>query len=81
MSALIEAAIAAAGAAGAPALESYPIDTTVPGHTGNLFPGVASAFARHGFQVVARRKPDRPIMRHDLANVDPDTVSGGTQEP
>jgi hypothetical protein len=35
----------------------------VPGHTTNLFPGVASAFARHGFQVVARRKPDRPVMR------------------
>jgi len=38
----------------------------VPGHTTNLFPGVASAFARHGFGVVARRKPDRPIMRRSL---------------
>ena len=38
-----------------PALEVYPVDTTVPGHTGNLFPGVASAFARHGFQVIVRR--------------------------
>jgi GNAT superfamily N-acetyltransferase len=62
MGALIEGAIAAA--AGAPALEAYPIDTSVAGHTRNLFPGVASAFARHGFQVVARRKPDRPVMRH-----------------
>jgi len=35
----------------------------VPSHTGNLFPGIAAAFARHGFQVVARRKPDRPVMR------------------
>lgn len=32
----------------------------------NLFPGVVSAFARHGFRVVARRKPDRPMMRRDL---------------
>ena len=28
--------------------------------------GVASAFARHSFQVVARRKPDRPVMRKSL---------------
>jgi hypothetical protein len=53
----------AAAAGGAPALEAYPVDTAVPGHTTNLFPGVAAAFARHGFAVVARRKPDRPMMR------------------
>jgi GNAT superfamily N-acetyltransferase len=67
MAALIQAAVGVAAAAGAPALEAYPVDTTVPGHTGNLFPGVASAFARHGFQVVARRKPDRPVMRRQLS--------------
>jgi GNAT superfamily N-acetyltransferase len=61
--ALIEGAVAAAAAAGASALEAYPVDTAQAGHTGNLFPGVASTFARHGFQVVARRKPDRPVMR------------------
>jgi GNAT superfamily N-acetyltransferase len=66
MSALIDTALASAGAAGAPALEAYPVDTQVPGHTNNLFPGVASSFARHGFQVVARRKPDRPVMRKVL---------------
>jgi GNAT superfamily N-acetyltransferase len=66
MDALIRAAVAAAAAAAAPALEAYPVDTEVPGHTGNLFPGTASAFARHDFQVVARRKPDRPIMRRTL---------------
>lgn len=63
--ALIEAAVAVAAAAGAPAVEAYPVDTAVPGHTGNLFPGVASVFARHGFRVVARRKSDRPTMRRD----------------
>jgi GNAT superfamily N-acetyltransferase len=66
MGALIEAAIAVAASAGAPALEAYPVDTAVPGHTGNLFPGVASAFARHGFQVVTRRQPHRPVMRKIL---------------
>jgi hypothetical protein len=61
--ALIEAAVQAAAAAGAPALEAYPVDTATPGHTSNLFRGVASTFAKHGFVVVARPKPDRPIMR------------------
>jgi GNAT superfamily N-acetyltransferase len=65
--ALIDAARAVAAAAGAPALEGYPVDTDVPGHTGNLFPGVASTFASRGFEVVARRKPDRPIMRTRLS--------------
>src|SRR5215470_19192465 len=64
--ALIAAAISAASAAGAPALEAYPVDTAVQGHTSNLFPGIASTFARHGFGVVARHKPDRPVMRRLL---------------
>jgi hypothetical protein len=64
---LIQAAAEVAAAGGAPALEAYPVDTAVPGQTGNVFPGVASAFARHGFQVVLRRKPDRPVMRRQLS--------------
>jgi GNAT superfamily N-acetyltransferase len=67
MAALIEAAVEAAAAAGAPALEAYPVDTAVPGHTRNLFPGVASVLARHGFEVIARHKPDRPVMRRYLS--------------
>jgi len=63
MGELIEAAVLAAASAGAPALEAYPVDTAVPGHSRNLFPGVAATFARHGFQVVSRYKPDRPVMR------------------
>jgi GNAT superfamily N-acetyltransferase len=66
---LIEAAAHHAASAGAPALEAYPVDTTVPNHTRNLFPGVASTFAAHGFQAVAIRKPDRPIMRRRLTLV------------
>ena len=64
--ALIEAALEVAASTGAPALEAYPVDTEVPGHTRNAFTGTAAAFARHGFRVVARRKPDRPVMRRDL---------------
>lgn len=63
---LLEAAAAVAASAAAPALEGYPVDTDVPGHTRNTFTGTAAAFARRGFQVVARRKPDRPIMRLSL---------------
>jgi GNAT superfamily N-acetyltransferase len=66
MGALIDAAAGTASAAGAPALEAYPVDTLAPGHTHNLFPGVASVFAERGFEVVARRKPDRPVMRRYL---------------
>ena len=66
MGALIEAALPVAALAGAPAVEAYPVDTAVPGHTRNLFTGTASAFARHGFRVVARRRPDRPVMRKSL---------------
>jgi GNAT superfamily N-acetyltransferase len=66
MGVLIDAAVREARSCGALALEAYPVDTAVPGHTRNLFPGVASAFARHGFQVVARRRADRPVMRRQV---------------
>jgi GNAT superfamily N-acetyltransferase len=66
MAALIDAAVRSAASAGAPALEAYPVDTAAANHTRNLFPGIASAFAQQGFEVVARRRPDRPVMRKDL---------------
>jgi len=69
MSALIAAALKAARRAKAPALEAYPIDTAVPKSSSNLFTGTASAFARAGFRTIVQRRPKRPIMRHDLANV------------
>jgi GNAT superfamily N-acetyltransferase len=74
MGSLIDAAVGVATAAGAPALEAYPVDTDVPGHTRNLFPGLASTFARHGFEVVSRRQPARPVMRKYLTQAE----SGGT---
>jgi GNAT superfamily N-acetyltransferase len=61
---LIEAAVETARAAGAPALEAYPLDGELsPSATGT---GYASTFARLGFREVARRSPERPIMRYDL---------------
>jgi GNAT superfamily N-acetyltransferase len=65
-SALIAAAVKAARRAKAPALEAYPIDTSKPTSTQNLFTGIASTFRRAGFKTVASRVPHRPIMRHDL---------------
>jgi GNAT superfamily N-acetyltransferase len=69
MGTLIDAAVGVAASAGAPALEAYPVDTTVPGHTRNLFLGFASVFAQRGSQVVARRQPDRPVMRKALSTL------------
>src|SRR5215475_1439548 len=66
MTQLIYAALKTAKRARAPALEGYPIDTSAPKSTSNIFTGTAAAFARAGFKVVARRASARPIMRHDL---------------
>ena len=64
MTALISAAIEYARAAGAPALEAYPLDGAVsPSATST---GYASTFAVAGFSEIARRSPERPIMRIQL---------------
>ncbi|HEY1960815.1 MAG TPA: GNAT family N-acetyltransferase [Rhizomicrobium sp.] len=69
MTALIGAAVKHAKANGAPALEAYPWDGRgKPGSRGT-YTGIRSAFANVGFNEVARRRPDRPIMRHDLRRV------------
>jgi GNAT superfamily N-acetyltransferase len=63
-SALIAGAVKMAKAAGAPALEAYPLDGDLtPSASGT---GYASTFARAGFEIVVRHVPPRPIMRFDL---------------
>lgn len=64
--ALLAAAVEAARAAGAPAVEGYPVDSTVPGATRNAFTGHVPVFERNGFTEVARRRKSRPIMRRML---------------
>lgn len=60
-SVLIASAIDLARSAGAPAIEAYPLDGAVsPSATST---GYASTFAAAGFVPVARRSPERPIMR------------------
>ncbi len=66
--ALIKAALQAARQAGAPALEAYPLDANLsPSSTGT---GFVSTFERLGFKIVARHVAARPIMRHDLQDLD-----------
>jgi GNAT superfamily N-acetyltransferase len=58
---LIQAAVEAARAAGAPAVEGYPFDRGVsPSATGT---GVATTYAKLGFVEIARHAPARPIVR------------------
>lgn len=60
-SALIAGAVKAAQAAGAPAVEAYPLDGDLtPSASGT---GYATTFARAGFRVVASHTPERPMMR------------------
>ena len=61
--ALIAGAIAAAREAGAPMLEAYPWDPHGAKSSGTVFTGLASTFERLGFREVARRAPQRPILR------------------
>ena len=63
-SALIKAALKAAKDAGAPALEAYPLDSSLTGSSS--WTGFASTFERLGFKTVACHTPPRPIMRRML---------------
>jgi GNAT superfamily N-acetyltransferase len=69
MTALIGAAIKHAKTNGAPELEAYPWDETGKKGSAGVYTGIRSAFAKAGFAEVARHRPDRPIMRHDLKRV------------
>jgi GNAT superfamily N-acetyltransferase len=61
MRALVDAAVDLARGAGAPAVEAYPLDAArSPSATST---GYATTFAAAGFVEVARRSPERPVMR------------------
>ena len=60
---LLRGAIAYARTRGAPALEAYPIDKAVPGADAWLWPGALSMYRKAGFVEVARRRPQRPVVR------------------
>jgi len=60
---LIAAAVAHAGAQGARIVEAYPIDPRRKMSSSELYTGRLSAFLDLGFEEVARRSPQRPIVR------------------
>ena len=64
---LLENAIAYAKKRGVKLLESYPVDKTQPGAADAPWFGTQRMFDEAGFAEVARRRPDRPVMRLRLA--------------
>jgi GNAT superfamily N-acetyltransferase len=67
--ALLEAAVAFAADHGATSIEGFPKDTAgADKHANEMFVGSMSMFAEAGFEEVARRSPQRPIMRRTLVS-------------
>ena len=60
---LLEAAIDWAAENGARALDACPVDTNERRPASALYHGLARAFRDRGFVELARRRPDRPLMR------------------
>ena len=65
--ALLEAAVDFARRRGARLLEAYPGETSGRQPAAQMWRGSVAQFERVGFEVVARRKPARPIMRLELS--------------
>lgn len=63
---LVEHAVVHARAAGAPAVEAYPLDGSASRSSTDT--GYMTTFAAAGFVEVARRSAERPIMRLVLTN-------------
>ena len=64
--ALLDGAIAYARKKGVRILEAYPVDRRGATRDDNLWFGTRAMFEDAGFEVVARRKPTRPVMRRLL---------------
>ena len=65
--ALLGSAVRYAREQGADILEAYPVDKPEPGRDDSLWFGSKSMYDRAGFVEVARRRPERPIVRLLLA--------------
>ena len=64
--ALVGAAVAMAKAYGAPAVDAIPVAPGGKRGSGDLYTGTPSMFEPLGFTEIARRKPERPIVRLTL---------------
>jgi ribosomal protein S18 acetylase RimI-like enzyme len=60
---LLTGAIAYAKEHGATLLEAYPVDKPFRSHSDSMWFGAKSMYDAAGFSEVARRKPQRPIVR------------------
>jgi GNAT superfamily N-acetyltransferase len=63
---LLEAAVEHAGRKGARIVEAYPKDPRKKLANSEAFTGVLSMYEEAGFREVARRAPDRPIVRKQV---------------
>lgn len=61
--ALLDGAIAYAKKRGATLLEAYPVDRAARGRDDSMWFGAKSMYDAAGFDEVARRKPQRPVVR------------------
>lgn len=61
--ALLEGAVAYARKHGATLIEAYPVDRSGRASDEAMWFGAKSMYDRAGFKEVARRKPERPIVR------------------
>ena len=64
---MLDHAVTFAKENGATAIEAYPIDKPERSQPRFLWFGVPSMFEKAGFVEIARRKPERPVMRLMLA--------------
>jgi ribosomal protein S18 acetylase RimI-like enzyme len=78
--ALLQGAIAFAQKKRAKLLEAYPVDKAKRGHDDWMWFGAMSMYERAGFEEVARRKPERPVVRLALEG-GPRSVSGTARAP
>ena len=61
--ALLQGALAYARTRGAKLIEAYPVDRAESSRDTEMWFGSKSMYDRAGFKEVARRKPERPIVR------------------
>ena len=61
--ALLRGAVAYARKQGATLIEAYPVDRPARSHDEYMWFGAKSMYDHAGFKEVARRKPQRPIVR------------------
>jgi ribosomal protein S18 acetylase RimI-like enzyme len=65
--ALLQGAIEYAKKCGAAMVEAYPVDKPARANDESMWFGAKSMYDKAGFEEVARRKPQRPVVRIKLA--------------